>query len=111
MNIDLEQLKQAALHERSAPKLEPVDFDCCQAEKPNGKNFMSFGGQHQMVRCNAKPDFVITERKPGKDGQCGSMSLCIECCKKAFEQLTINDYALEPILRSHGELTKEKANG
>lgn len=60
-------------------ELIPPDLERCQAEKPNGRNFMSFGGGHEMIRCTNKPMFIVTEKKPGKDGLKGSMSLCARC--------------------------------
>jgi len=40
-----------------------------------------------LVRCRQIPTVVATERKPGDDGQCGSMSLCDECKAVAKKQL------------------------
>lgn len=59
--------------------LTPPDLKRCQAEKPNGQNPFTFGGGHKMVRCTEKPLFIVTEKKPGKDGEKGSMSLCAHC--------------------------------
>jgi len=59
--------------------LIPPDKKRCQAEKPNGVNFMTLGGRREMVRCSNKPTVIITETKPGEDGQKGSMSLCPDC--------------------------------
>jgi hypothetical protein len=59
--------------------LTPPDPKQCQAEKPNGVTFMTMGGRHKMVRCTNEPVFIVTEKKPGEDGQKGSMSLCASC--------------------------------
>lgn len=68
-------------------KLVPPDKKQCQAEKSNGVNFMTLGGRHEMVRCKNSPSAIITETKPGKDGQLGSMSLCQACWLVAAQQL------------------------
>lgn len=68
-------------------KLIPVDYEQCQALKPNGASFMSFGDVPRHVRCTAKPKWVATERKPASDGQTGSMSVCANCKKKLIEQV------------------------
>jgi hypothetical protein len=63
----------------SKPELEPPDLKQCQAEKPNGYNFMTLGGRPGRVRCTSKPTVIATEVKPGADGLTGSMSLCDDC--------------------------------
>jgi hypothetical protein len=63
----------------TAPKkkaLIPPDLERCQAEKPNGHTFMTLGGSPGRERCKDKPTVIVKEKKPGKDGQCGSMTLC-----------------------------------
>lgn len=59
--------------------LTPPDLNQCQAEKPTGHSFMTFGGKPGLVRCTEKPIWIATERTPGSDGECGSMSLCDAC--------------------------------
>jgi hypothetical protein len=75
--------------------LEPPDRVRCQALRPN-KTWSPFalgpahvradgekvGGSRQVDRqwrCNVPPVVIVTEAKPGKDGQRGSMSLCADC--------------------------------
>jgi hypothetical protein len=53
--------------------LAPVDLARCQAERREG-SFMTFGPR-SMVRCDRAPVFVVTERKKGKDGRKGAMSV------------------------------------
>lgn len=65
----------------------PIDKERCQAEKPNGENFMTLGGGHKMIRCNERPTVIITETHIGPDGLRGSMCLCDECLKVAKKQL------------------------
>jgi hypothetical protein len=65
----------------------PVDLERCQAEKPNGESFMTLGGGHKMVRCDNKPTVIVTETQKGPDGLNGSMSLCKDCLRVAYEQL------------------------
>lgn len=40
-----------------------------------------------MVRCLNIPIVIIKESNPGKDGRCGSMSLCAQCWLVAVQQL------------------------
>lgn len=63
--------------------LIPPDPDRCQAEHRLG-SFMTLGPR-SMVRCEAKPVYIAMETKPGEDGQCGSMSLCLACAKIMME--------------------------
>ena len=60
-------------------KLTPPDMEQCQAEKSNDVNFMTLGGRREMKRCTEKPTVIVKETVPGKDGQCGSMTLCADC--------------------------------
>ena len=60
--------------------LTPPDTTRCQAEKPAGHTFMTLGGRPGgMVRCTVRPDVVIEENEPGRDGLRGAMSLCEHC--------------------------------
>lgn len=43
-------------------------------------------GPRAMVRCKSAPTVIVAERRKGKDGQRGSMSLCDECLR-AFERI------------------------
>lgn len=49
-------------------------------------------GPRSMVRCESVPTVIVTERRKGKDGRRGSMSLCDEC-HHAFEQINGKDFA------------------
>ena len=75
----------------------PHDPLACQAEKPNGQSFMTFGGDHKMVRCEAKPVYVVTEKAPGSDGKRGSMSVCAECYLVLLEQGHSTEFETKPI--------------
>lgn len=75
------------------------DIDQCQAEKPNGYNFMTLGGVPGLVRCDSKPDVLVTERKPGKDGLTGSMSLCNDCWSVMLKQCGPDFASAAPIMR------------
>ncbi len=57
--------------------ISPVDYKQCQAMKKGG-SFMTLGPR-PWFRCENKPLVVATEKKRGKDGQRGKMSLCAEC--------------------------------
>ena len=73
-------------------ELTPPDLEQCQAEKPNGNTFMTVGGMPGLERCTNKPLFIATEKKPGEDGQKGSMSLCADCLVVFLRQVP-NGYA------------------
>jgi len=62
-------------------QLTPPDFERCQAEWRSG-SFMTLGPR-QMERCPNKPEWIATEKRRGKDGKRGSMSLC-DHCRKIF---------------------------
>ena len=68
-------------------KLIPPDKKQCQAEKPNGVNAFTLGGKFELIRCENEPIFIAKEKRPGKDGRRGSMSLCGSCKKKMEEQM------------------------
>lgn len=71
----------------SNKKLIPPDFERCQAEMPNGQNFMTLGGGHAMIRCMNRPLFLVTEKEPGEDGLKGSMTLCADCLTVFLKQM------------------------
>lgn len=64
-------------------EIEPLDYTRCQADistNVNLTNFMMMGGQiGGVVRCSRVPTMVVTEKKSGKDGTIGHMTLCDEC--------------------------------
>lgn len=68
-------------------KLIPVDRKRCQAEMPNGAGPFTIGGRPGMVRCTDIPSVIATEIVAGKDGQKGSMSLCLDCQKVMEKQM------------------------
>jgi len=72
-------------------KLIPPDLKRCQAEKPNGHSFMTLGGRPGTERCSSVPVYIAREKKPGKDGQKGSMALCADCRTVMEKQMP--DYA------------------
>ena len=86
--------------------LEPPDRERCQAEVHVTKNnTWQMGGRPEKTveRCDKKPAFVLSERTPGKDGRCGSMSLCLECIKLFADKYVppgkslFDDYNMEPL--------------
>lgn len=55
-------------------------------------------GPRTWQRCREEPVFIAIETTPGKDGQCGSMSLCAACreiCGKLMPNVKF-----EPIKKS-----------
>lgn len=78
--------------------LEPPDRKRCQAEIPNGVNFMTLGGRFERVRCKSAPTVIVTEVQPGKDGRHGSMALCHLCWAQALKQLGAWSISAEPII-------------
>lgn len=84
--------------DRKATKLTPPDQKRCQAEKPNGVTFMTYGGRFEMVRCTNAPRWIATEIEIGKDGKRGGMSLCADC--RAVLEMQMPRYAtFRPIRR------------
>jgi hypothetical protein len=73
-----------------AVKLIFPDENRCQVEIQGG-SFMTIGPRH-YERCNNKPVVVVTERKRGPDGQCGSMSMCAACLAVFKKSMPIEDY-------------------
>lgn len=65
-------------------KLVPPDRKQCQAEKPNGANFLSLGAKIQYTRCKEKPYVIVSQPKDRLNGQ---MSLCRACLLKFMEQV------------------------
>jgi len=68
-------------------KLIPPDKKRCQRQFvsgcwPDAAHFMIIGPR-ELIRCKNKPAYIIKERKPGRDGKKGSMSLCA-CCFTTF---------------------------
>ena len=77
-------------------KLTPPDRKRCQAEQLGG-SFMTLGPR-PLIRCKNKPIVIVTENKPSeKDGQKGSMSLCLHCWKQMIKQCGKDYAAAEPI--------------
>ena len=64
------------LSKEAIPPLEPVDTEQCQTEKQSYNAFIMGGSCYTTVRCEEKPVFVATEKKPDEHGQTGAMSLC-----------------------------------
>ena len=74
-----------------AVKLTPPDLKQCQANHlegawPDAAHFMVIGPR-RLVRCTEKAMFVVTEKRPGKDGVIGSMSLCNKCLARFLDQM------------------------
>lgn len=67
-------------------KMLPVDPEQCQAMKPNGNTFATFGGKPGLVRCKNKPAWIATE-KVAQENERGSMSLCHDCKKVCEKQM------------------------
>ena len=53
---------------------------------------MTLGGSPRRVRCENAPSVIAIEKRPGDDGQIGSMSLCDDC-KAVFIKQMGEDYA------------------
>jgi len=73
-------------------KLTPPNLKQCQAEKPNGNNFMTLGGPVGMEQCTNLPTVIATESKADESGVIGSMALCSDCAAVLKKQLG-EDYA------------------
>ena len=56
------------------------DIERCQAQKPNGSTAFSMGGRPKIVRCDNKPNLIVSETEASEaDGLLGAMSLCLDC--------------------------------
>lgn len=80
--------------------LAPPDLKRCQAEIPNGANFMTLGGRPEHLRCKSPPSVIVTEVQPGSDGRHGSMALCHPCWAVALKQLGAWSISAEPIIET-----------
>lgn len=90
-------VKDIKQRESCMSDLIPPDYKQCQAEIPNGVNFMTLGGRPKMIRCKNKPAFIATENEPGADGKIGSMSLCTDCTDTLKRQCGDDFATLTPI--------------
>jgi hypothetical protein len=79
--------------------LTPPDKRQCQAEIPNGCNFMTLGGRPERIRCSNKPTILATETAPGLDGLIGSMTLC-DACFAVFQRQMPKGFAVFKHLRA-----------
>lgn len=76
-------------------ELVPPDPARCQAEIREG-SFMTLGPR-SWSRCTSTPSVIITERKPGPDGRCGSMSLCASCLSNFAATQDVNAITIASI--------------
>lgn len=83
--------------EKKQKPLTPPDPKRCQAEVPNGHSFMTLGGRPGRERCKKAPSCIIVEVAPGKDGRCGSMSLCDDCLEVFTKQVGLKGIRVEPL--------------
>jgi len=55
-------------------------------------------GPRKWIRCTNKPTVVITEKKvPEKETKKGSMALCKDCLKGAYERFGWNYFTVKSI--------------
>jgi len=85
-------------------KLIPPDPEQCQAQHkegcwPDAQHFMVIGPR-QLVRCKNPPTVIAYEKRPGKDGRKGSMSLCNKCLVVFIEQFGGQFATIKPISKS-----------
>lgn len=82
--------------------LIPPDYERCQAEFLSG-SFMTLGPR-SWVRCDKVPVFLAVELVAGKDGQRGSMTLCLDCAKVMLDREDVRSRVqLQPIFREPAE--------
>ncbi len=72
--------------------LDPPDRERCQGEWTKATPFRLGGPMKTRIRCDKVPLVIATEKRPGEDGQVGSMSLC-GACKFEFERQFGHDFA------------------
>jgi hypothetical protein len=77
--------------------LTPADPDRCQAEYRGG-SFMTLGPR-PWIRCDNLPVYIAYETTPGKDGQCGSMSVCQPCREEMEKAMPNAGIRFEAIVR------------
>ena len=85
--------------------LIPPDFNQCQAF-PNMSDwsFMTLGPNPKPVRCTRMPVWLAVEVIAGKDGQCGSMSLCQACAEIMLDNSDLRKRVqLQPLLPIEGQ--------
>lgn len=80
--------------------LTPPDLTRCQAQIQRHHPFIHGGNVRPWERCDAAPTTIATERKPGADGQRGSMSLC-DPCKLQLEKRKPGLATFAPIKPTH----------
>lgn len=97
-------------------ELIPADRNRCQAEKPNLTwSFMNLGPAYEdpvtgekrggsnaagrMWRCRNRPECVLEEAAPGKDGLRGEMALCGGCYLQLCFQTSPALYNIKEDLR------------
>lgn len=78
-------------------ELIPPDHERCQAEVHERAPFMQMGGPPvRVTRCSNKPTVIATEVVGDEKGR-GSMSLCDECLKIAYDKLGPGYFTAERI--------------
>jgi hypothetical protein len=94
-------VKKSETKSKGAAKQKPLippDTERCQAEFTVSQPFIFGGTCRRVQRCEEKPVFLAVELKPGEDGRCGSMSLCLKCAKVILEDASFRHrIQLQPI--------------
>lgn len=93
--------------------IEPFDTERCQAEKPNGYTFMTLGGRPDLERCKSKPEVLVTDARPAKDGKIGHMTLC-DGCLAVFKKTRENwrtDYVITELSRAEAQRRWDSLDG
>ena len=94
---------------KSSDDLIPPDFEQCQAMLPQGPTFMYLGPPPKPERCPNKPTMIATEKRPGKDGKIGSMSLCYSCYERFLKAFGPDHASVVPIVETTKESPEELA--
>lgn len=80
-------------------KLTPPDYKRCQCDITPAHGAFRLGPRPKPQQCANKPDFLAVELVAGKDGQRGSMSLCLGCAQKLMEDKELRQRVqLQPII-------------
>ena len=72
-------------------ELIPPDSTRCQCFITPAHGPFRFGPRSKPEQCSNLTTFIATEKKPGADGEKGSMSICLSCYMELVKQIAAGD--------------------